>query len=223
LTDRRRRIAVVLAAAALLGAAAAGCSGEDGGREPSAAGSTAVIAPGAPGEEARTLSPQEAREAAEAGTEPNEADFAFVRMMIEHHAQALVMTDLAGDRAGDERVRRLAARVAAAQGPETEAMSAWLLRNAGAAADSDGEAHGGHGTADAMPGMASEEQLDALRAARGAAFDALFVELMTAHHEGGVAMAEGVLAEGNDETVAQLATDLIAEQSVEIERMRALG
>ena len=40
-----------------------------------------------------------------------------------------------------------------------------------------------------MPGMATEEQLDELASAEGAAADELFVELMSAHHQGGIDMA----------------------------------
>ena len=35
-----------------------------------------------------------------------------------------------------------------------------------------------------MPGLATPEQLDALRAARGADADALFLDLMAEHHRG---------------------------------------
>jgi uncharacterized protein (DUF305 family) len=45
-------------------------------------------------------------------------------MMIEHHTQALEMTGLAPKRAASGQVKRLAARIAAAQGPEITTMKA---------------------------------------------------------------------------------------------------
>jgi uncharacterized protein (DUF305 family) len=216
-TGRRAFRAGVTAVLLLAPAAAAGCTG-DAAPAAGTGDTPPVIAPGRPGEEARTLSPEEAAEAAGAGDAPTAADFSFLRMMVEHHEQALVMTALAARQAEDDRVGRLAERVAAAQGPEIDAMNGWLTRNAGHAAD---EGHAGH-TGEPMPGMATEEELTELAAARGAEFDALFLELMIRHHEGGVTMAADALAGIGEATVEQLANDIIATQSAEIGRMEEL-
>lgn len=48
--------------------------------------------------------------------------------------------------------------------------------------------HGGHGHT-AMAGMLTEKEMDRLRAARGKAFDELFLRGMIAHHAGAVEMA----------------------------------
>ncbi|WP_326594716.1 DUF305 domain-containing protein [Streptomyces sp. NBC_01803] len=220
MTDRRRlRTGTALAALAAL-ALVGGCTGASGSDDGAGADRTPpVIAPGAPGEAAETLSPEEAAERGAREGEPTAEDFAFMRMMAEHHGQALVMTELAGRHAEDEAVLRLSERVTAEQGPEIDAMNAWLTRNAGAAADD-----GGHGTHDGgeMPGMATEEQLAELSAARGEEFDALFLDLMIAHHEGAVTMAAEVLTGAGDVTVQQMANDMIAAQSVEIGRMEEL-
>ncbi|ONK16183.1 DUF305 domain-containing protein [Streptomyces sp. MP131-18] len=216
MTDRRRFRHTAVAAALAL-AVAAGCT-DDPAPADEAGDAPQVIAPGRPGEEAGTLSPEEAREAGGEGTEPTASDFAFMRMMVEHHEQAVEMTGLAEQHAEDGRVRRLSERIAAAQGPEIEAMNAWLTRNAGHEADAG---HGGHDPA-AMPGMASAEELAELTAARGEAFDALFLDLMVRHHEGGVSMAADALAGAGDVTVEQLANDIVATQTVEIERLEEL-
>ena len=73
-----------------------------------------------------------------------------------------------------------------------------------------------------MPGMATEAQLAELRAAKGAAFDELFLKLMVTHHEGAVTMAAEVLAQGNNVLVEEMANDVIAQQTAEINRMRSL-
>ncbi|MFB4193848.1 DUF305 domain-containing protein [Streptomyces carpaticus] len=213
-------LAAVLSLTALTGCTGGEATAGDTGSDADAS----VIVPGRPGEEARTVSPQEAREAAGEGTGPNAADHAFMTMMIEHHEQAIEMTDLADAHAEDGAVRGIARRIAAAQEPEIEAMRAWLLRNAGdGGATGDGHGHAGHdGHGDAMPGMASEEELARLRAARGAEFDALFLELMIAHHEGAVTMAADVSAQGNDVTALEMAAEIGASQRVEISRMEAM-
>jgi uncharacterized protein (DUF305 family) len=73
-----------------------------------------------------------------------------------------------------------------------------------------------------MPGMATEGQLKQLRAARGKAFDTLFLKLMITHHDGAIAMATEVKAQGNNIQVEEMADDVIAQQTSEISRMRAL-
>jgi uncharacterized protein (DUF305 family) len=68
--------------------------------------------------------------------------------------------------------------------------------------------------------MATEAQLRELRAARGAAFDRMFLELMIRHHEGAVRMAGEQLAGGRDQRMRRMARDVYAGQSIEITRMR---
>ncbi|MER5760098.1 DUF305 domain-containing protein [Streptomyces sp. NPDC002082] len=193
----------------------AGCT-DGGGADGAADGRPAVIAPGKPGEKARTLSPEQAAKELPDDS-PNAADRAYVRNMIEHHGQALTMSALAPDRASGEGVKRLAERIAAAQKPEIGAMEGWAARNPAPTA-----APGGHDHA-AMPGMATEQQLAELTAARGPEFDRLFLTLMTAHHEGALKMAGEVLAAGNNAAVEEMANEVAATQSAEIHRMRAMG
>ncbi|MGW1222939.1 DUF305 domain-containing protein [Streptomyces californicus] len=193
-----------------------GCDGGGGDGASDAARDTGpgVVAPGRPGEPARTLSAEEAaREAG--GDTANSADFRYARMMIQHHAQALVMTGLVPDRASADAVKRLAERISAGQKPEIGAMEGWLKKNDG----DQREQHHDHG---GMPGMATEAQLKKLRAAEGEAFDRLFLELMITHHQGAITMATEALTEGNDVFVEEMASDVVAQQTVEIDRMRGL-
>ena len=76
-----------------------------------------------------------------------------------------------------------------------------------------------------MPGMATEDELAALAAARGREFDVLFLQLMIRHHEGAVVMVEQLLTAGvggQEPQVFQLAQHIDADQRVEISRMKAL-
>lgn len=221
-----RRAALPLALL-VLGLGLAACSGDDA---PSVArpappttftaGEVPVLVPGRPGEEAEVLAP------GETGTRQNrlayeDAEVAFVTGMVPHHAQALEMAALAPERAADPRVKALAARIAADQAPEIATMQAWLEQNGLPAADEDARhgGHGGHGGG--MKGMATEGDLARLVAAEGTAFDRLFLELMTEHHEGALAMVEEVGSPVNA-VVAEIAADTQAKQSVEIARMQQL-
>ncbi|WP_245252092.1 DUF305 domain-containing protein [Streptomyces sp. KCTC 0041BP] len=209
--------------------ALAGCQDDDGktGANGAKDGRNPVIAPGKPGERARTLSPEQAARERPDDT-PNAADQTYVRGMIEHHRQALTMSALAPDRASAEAVKGLAERIAAAQKPEIGAMERWLARYpapGGAGATGGAGGTGGTGGHDhrAMPGMATEQQLKELADARGTDFDRLFLKLMTAHHEGALKMAGQALAGGNNVAVEEMATEVVATQTAEIHRMRALG
>ncbi|MEU9414683.1 DUF305 domain-containing protein [Streptomyces sp. NPDC048272] len=193
----------------------AGCRG-NGAADDARDDAPVVVAPGRPGEKARTISPEQAaRERPD--DSPNAADQTYVRHMIEHHGQALTMSALAPTRASAEGVKRVAERIAAAQRPEIGAMEKWRARHP--------EPTAGAGTHDhaAMPGMATRGQLADLAAARGADFDRLFLTLMIAHHEGAVKMAGEALAGGNNVAVEEMATEVVATQSAEIHRMRAMG
>ncbi|MFC9238362.1 DUF305 domain-containing protein [Streptomyces decoyicus] len=214
---KRPRRAIVLAAAGCglaISLALSGCSSDDGAGAKSAAAPN-VVAPGKPGEPAKSLTVDEARKA-RGDDSPNSADFGYVQMMIPHHRQALVMTRLAKRYAHAEQVGRVAERIAAAQGPEIGAMEGWLSGFGGSPAK-DGHHHHGE-----MPGMATAAQLAQLRAARGEKFDALFLKLMIAHHQGAVSMATDLLSEGRNTLAQEMANDVIAQQSAEIGRMRRM-
>ncbi|MFD4028414.1 DUF305 domain-containing protein [Streptomyces sp. NPDC058576] len=204
--------AAAVAAVLVLGACDADSG--DGTSDKAKDAGPGVVAPGRPGEPARTLSAEEA--AKEAGQDTaNSADFRYAQMMIEHHGQALVMTELVPKQASDSTIKRLAERISAGQKPEIGAMEGWLKRN-------DGDQHQQHHDHTGMPGMATEAQLKKLRAAEGKAFDKLFLELMITHHQGAVTMATEALTEGNDIFVEEMASDVVAQQTVEIDRMRGL-
>ncbi|MGK5740856.1 DUF305 domain-containing protein [Micromonospora sp. URMC 103] len=172
-----------------------------------------VIVPGRPGEPAATKNAGEVRGAG--ATTHNSMDEWFVRMMIPHHSQALEMAELAPDRAADPSVRAVADRIRASQGPEIGMMRAWL-QNRGLSAEVAGHDHG------TMRGMQSPEAMRQLAAARGADFDRLFVQMMTAHHEGAIEMATNLLKVGSDQMLNEFANSVATEQAVEIDRMRDL-
>lgn len=230
-SPRRRRPGaprLVSSAVLLLGLAAplAACSG--GEPEALSTPSSAVLVPGRPGETPQTIAPEDY-----AGIERDdgwtEADSTFMTMMIEHHGQAVEMTNLAPERARSEQVRRFAERISVVQDGEIRYMTTWLEeRNlpvpgkADAAGDGSGprapEGHD-HGT---MPGMLTDDEMTALREADGAEFDRLFLESMIKHHRGALEMCDDAMAGGKDVVVQELAASVAADQTAEISRMDQL-
>lgn len=212
--SRAPLLAVSLAVAAFaLGGCDSGSASTAGAARSSG---PSVIAPGRPGEAAETLSAADAARQRAEDDSPNAADFAYARMMIEHHSQALEMTGLAPEHAASGQVKGIAARIAAGQGPEITTMKGWLATH-------DGERRAAQHQHEAMPGMATEAQLKTLRAARGKDFDELFLKLMITHHDGAITMATEVKAQGNNLQIEEMADDVIAQQTSEISRMRDMS
>jgi uncharacterized protein (DUF305 family) len=212
---RSSRAPLVAASLAVAVLALGGCDSGSSAKSGKASGPS-VIAPGKPGEAAQTLSAEDAAQQRTEDDSPNSADFAYARMMIEHHTQALQLTELAPEQAQSGKVKALAARITAAQGPEITTMKGWLDAH-------DGEKHPTAHQHEAMPGMATEAQLKELRAARGKTFDELFLKLMITHHDGAISMATDVKAQGNNIQIEEMADDVIAQQTSEISRMRAMS
>ncbi|MFG1943327.1 DUF305 domain-containing protein [Nonomuraea sp. NPDC048826] len=191
----------------------AGCGDES--PQPSAIGTEApVIVPGDPGATARTATPGE--RLGQVPATPTAADVRFAEGMIPHHRQALEMSGLAANRTSTASVLGFAQQIAISQQPEIAIMSEWLT-GLGRRVPS-GHGHGGQ---DGY-GMATEEQLKALRAAKGSAFDRMFLQLMIRHHEGALKMAQEQLAGGKDQRMRLMAREVYAGQSIEIARMRKL-
>jgi uncharacterized protein (DUF305 family) len=149
----------------------------------------------------------------------NGADVTFAQMMIPHHEQAIEMSELALDpNAGaGPAVTALARTVKGAQDPEIATMKRWLT-TWGAPTAPPADDH----DMSAMPGMMSASQMTALGAARGTAFDRMWLEMMIRHHEGAIAMADEVLAGGTNAEVKALAAQVVAGQRAEIDEMRRL-
>lgn len=210
--------ALALAGTALF-AAACGQDAQQVALPPATVGFTAapdvpVVIPGAPGGPTTTIAPGETGQVQNAaGWTQDDVD--FVVAMVPHHTQALRMAELAPGRASDERVAAIAERILASQGPEIATMQEWLARNGLPEADPDDMDH------ENMQGMASDEQLLALTSAGGEEFDRLFLQQMTEHHQGALAMAEAAVEAGNPQ-VQDILADVVVGQTVEIARMQEI-
>lgn len=161
--------------------------------------------------------------------EHNQADITFAQGMVPHHQQAIDMADLAGERAASPQVKDLATKIEQAQDPEIEQLKDMLEAwGAPAPADPDSSAPGmDHGGGGAMPdsgtpGMMTDQQMQQLEQANGAAFDKMFLQMMINHHRGAIQMAQTEVAQGQNPEAKALARKIIADQRAEITTMESL-
>ena len=179
-----------------------------------------VVQPGAPGQATRVLANAEASEM-ERPTH-GEADVRFMQGMIPHHAQAIEMSDLVASRTDNAGIRLLARRIDISQKDEIRLMERWL-ETRGEALPSEATGHMRGGEHALMPGMLTEDEMTELAAARGAGFDRLFLEGMIAHHQGALTMVGELFSSvggGQETDVHRFASDVDADQDMEIQRMR---
>ena len=163
---------------------------------------------------------------AQSGTTPaaengRAGDVMFAQMMIPHHEQAVEMADFALGKDGvSPEVRQLATRIKAAQDPEIQTMRGWLQAWGAPVPTGMGD-HDMGGTSG--QGMMSQADMDDLEAAEGAAFDAQWVTMMIAHHEGAVTMARQVLGTTSNAEVKALAEAVVKTQTDEIATLKGLS
>ena len=145
----------------------------------------------------------------------NAADVAFAQMMIPHHEQAVEMSeDILTKHGVDQRVADLATQIKAAQGPEITQLKTWLT-GWGAGGGMSGMDHG-------TAGMMSDDDMMALQKAPGAEADQLFLQQMTVHHAGAIAMAQTELDTGENADAKAMAQAIVTSQTDEIRVMKRL-
>lgn len=153
-----------------------------------------------------------------------QADVNFASGMIHHHAQALVMANMAPTHGASPSVRTLCARIINAQTDEIALMQTWLRDRKQPIPDAKATPMkmAGMDHDMLMPGMLTDEQLKQLDASRGADFDQMFLLFMMRHHQGAVKMVKDLFASqgaAQDEYIFKLATDINVDQTTEINRM----
>lgn len=180
----------------------------------------AIIQPGAPGQESKAVGAEQARDLSKVQFTPG--DVKFMQGMIHHHAQAVDMTQLLSTRTNSDDMKKLALRIELSQNDEIKMMRRWLeVRGQ----EVPGEhAHHMPG-APMMPGMLSAEEMARLAAAKGPEFDHLFLEGMIKHHLGAITMVQELFntpGAGQDSEIYAFASDVDADQRMEIDRMGAM-
>jgi uncharacterized protein (DUF305 family) len=194
------------------------------GAQQTDAAAPVVVQPGAPGKPSRTLAPSTK------GAVPprSQADVEFMQGMIMHHAQAVEMTALIASHTENKDLRSLGARISSSQSDEIKFMKRWLAARGEAISmampgmpemDKSGQPMA------LMPGMLSPEQMEALRKAKGAEFDRLFLTGMIQHHGGALTMVKDLFdtaGAGQDADLFNFATDADNTQRAEIKIMQSM-
>ncbi|MER6981684.1 DUF305 domain-containing protein [Streptomyces carpinensis] len=189
------------------------------------AAATALVAAGA-------ITYAVAEDGAGSGTRPattpsaDSADAGFARDMAVHHQQAVEMSYIVRDRTSDAEVRRLAYDIAQTQANQRGMLLGWLdlwgLPKVSAAPPMTwmgmGDAAAGKDGA-LMPGMATNAQMKKLGELRGRQAEVFYLQLMTAHHKGGIHMAEGCVAKCTVDVEKRLAQGMVDAQQSEIRLM----
>jgi uncharacterized protein (DUF305 family) len=183
-----------------------------------------VVQPGAPGQPSRTL-PSSTR-----ATLPprSQADVEFMQGMIMHHSQAVEMTAMIALHTENKDLRTLGARISSSQSDEIKFMRRWLA----ARGETLSMPTSGMPNMDMpqekmalMPGMLTPDQMKALRKAKGAEFDRLFLTGMIQHHDGALTMVKDLFdtaGAGQDADLFNFATDADNTQRAEIRIMQAM-
>ena len=178
------------------------------------------MASGSPGG-AAVSTPQVTATGSPATGAHNAADVTFAEDMIPHHLSAIQMAELARTRASNPTVKALAAAISAAQEPEVTTLAGWLagwgqpVPGASTGAGTSGDTSG-------MAGMMSPAQMTGLADATGPAFDRMWTQMMTTHHQDAVTMARTELADGANPQARALARSIITSQTAQITQMRHL-
>ena len=178
-----------------------------------------IIQPGAPGQASRVVDAAAAADLSKVAFTP--ADVRFMQGMIGHHSQALDMTALVPAHTTNDGIRKLAQRIEISQADEIKMMQEWLTRRGQKVPDR--HAHHAPG-ASLMPGMLTTEEMARLAQAKGPEFDRLFLEFMIKHHEGALTMVKDLFTQpgaGQESEMFAFASDVDADQRMEIDRMRA--
>lgn len=150
-------------------------------------------------------------------------DVGFLQDMRSHHDQAVAMSlTFISTPDTDPVLRTIATEVLLSQQQQTGTMVE-ILRNFRADEEnSSGEFMRWMGTPvplEQMPGIASEADFDALANSSGAEADRMFAKLMTAHHEGGIHMADYAAAHAKESRVKSLAAGMSRAQRDEVAEM----
>jgi len=183
-----------------------------------------VVQPGAPGKPSRTLPPS-----TRATLPPrSQADVEFMQGMIMHHSQAVEMTGLIPSHTENKDLRSLGARISSSQSDEIKFMQRWLAARGEAvsiAKPGMPDMDMAHEPMALMPGMLTPPQMEALRKAKGAEFDLLFLTGMIQHHDGALTMVKDLFdtaGAGQDADLFNFATDADNTQRAEIRIMQTL-
>ncbi len=149
-----------------------------------------------------------------------------------HHAQAVEMTALIESHTQNKKLRLLGTRISQSQSDEIKFMKRWLEARGEPVSlpmpempgmDMPGMDMSSHHML--MPGMLTPKQMDALKKAKGADFNHLFLTGMIQHHNGALMMVKDLFdtaGAGQDAELFNFATDVDSGQRAEIRIMQTM-
>lgn len=180
-----------------------------------------VVQPGAPGAPSKKLSAS-----THASLPPSSrADVDFMQGMIMHHKQAVEMTAMIASHTQNKDLQSLGARISSSQTDEIKFMKRWLAARGESVPKSDMPGMKMSDGIPLMPGMLTPDQMNALRGAKDAEFDRLFLQGMIQHHNGALTMVKDLFdhaGSGQDAELFNFATDADNAQRAEIRIMESM-
>ena len=158
---------------------------------------------------------------------PAPVDEGFVVDMIEHHRQAVQLSEFVLGASDNEAVHAIAQGVISDQRYEIGWMESWLTRHGIARPQPDPDRlsmrwMGMPVPASQMPGIIPQDEVVAFYNLDGAELDRTYLDLLIDHHVGGVHMAEYAVAHAVDPALADMAGRMAVTQQSEINDMRQL-
>lgn len=160
-------------------------------------------------------------------TRPGDAsvEAGFARDMTTHHAQAVEMGLIAFQRATDPEVRSIGGDIALGQQGEMGAMQSWLrsweLDPTGSQPPMSWMPDGAMTVKNGlMPGMATPEEMAALRGAQGRDLEVRFLNMMIKHHLGGIHMIDAVLDATDEPDVVRTAQTMKNTQQTDLTNLQ---
>lgn len=170
------------------------------------------------------------------------AEVGFARDMSVHHSQAVAMAEAIRDRTTDPELKLLASDIALGQQNQIGRMTGWLdewgltisstntpmvwmdvtpdVNSPGMSSMVMSSSPSiAPATAASMPGMATRPEISALSTLPIDQAEISFLQLMIAHHRGGVQMAAAILARTQRPDVRLIANSIVKSQGSEIDLM----
>ena len=190
-------------------------------KTPAPAAAPAIVQPGAPGQASAVVSTVPAFH----DNNYTDADVKFMQGMIHHHNQALLMAAMIPTHTTTPQLIAMGQKIHISQSGEMQAMKDWLTaRHQNAPMIMPDGTMMDHGDMAPMPGMLTPGQMKALDAARGAAFDELFLTGMIQHHKGALTMVADLRAAGGarETNIGDFTNQVDNDQRMEIVRMYGL-
>ncbi len=140
-----------------------------------------------------------------------ESEVMFLKEMIHHHQMAVETGTLATKNTKRAELNKLGGEIVSAQKAEIDKMTGWLK-------SWHNEAPGSMASMSGMEKMMKE--MEALKTAKDAEFDKMFLDHMITHHEGAVEMAKLIDGRSDRAELKQLGAEIIKAQTKEIAQMK---